>query len=288
LYSVYERSVLPYVKAWGLQLADKLQTRLPAEIRDMIYSYLWDRETIIAYPDLSKVAGGSKCLDDFCTCSTPHDSPTLPYFVQPTFMGPAIACEIVRALYDAFHSKGKVLTIRKPGHIKTAVTKDVFHVGLDPGQHLRSLVVRVKLDRLRKPRPTGCARTEVCRHDPTEKVYIKDDLQELLATLLYIKHKARFALWVAFFQRNIRVAVLEEALQVLGPVRRTFQRRGAIVNVHWHYRGFWAEGVDMPPDGVAVVKEMDDFFVIPRMAWKTNMIRFLLEVNLLASSRRPR
>jgi len=254
----------------------------------MIYSYLWDRETIIAYPDLSKVAGGSKCLDDLCTCSRPHDSPTLPYFVQPTFMGPAIACEIVRALYDAFHFKNEALTIRRPEHIKAAVTKDVFHVGLDPGQHLRSLVVRVKLDRLRKLR-RRCIWTDVCRHDPAEKVYIeKDDLLELLATLLYIKHKARFELRVVFFQRNIRVAVLEEALVVLEPVRRTFQRRGAVINVDWCYRGFWVGGVDTQPDGVLMTKEMDDFFVISRRSWRINMIQFLLEVNLFANSRRPR
>ena len=91
-------------------------------------------------------------------------------------------------------------------------------------------------------------RSEVCQHDSAERVYIeKDDLQELLATLLFIKHKAKFQLRIVFFQRNIRIVVLEEVLLALDAVRRTFQRRGATVNVDWCYRGHWVRGEDKFP-----------------------------------------
>jgi hypothetical protein len=184
-----------------------MQGRLPVELRNFVYHYLWDHATTInAYTDLAKVAGGSRSVDD-------GRSPlTLPHFIDPAFVGLATTREIVRALYDAYHAMEEPVFIRHPEHNKTAITTDVFGVGLDPAVHLKSLVVRIKLDRYRTSRPQHLA-TNKCRHTKAEKTYTKkNNLREWLRALLYIKHKANFELRVELIQRNVRIAVVKRCL----------------------------------------------------------------------------
>jgi hypothetical protein len=144
-------------------MAEDLQARLPAEIRAHIYNFLLDKDTTIAYPDLSKVATGTKCIDHPYRCNHPHKITVLPHFVNQDFVGAITSREVVRALYDAFHSKDGHLTVRLPEHIKSVIAKDRFHVGLDPGLYLRSLVLRFKLDRLRRRRLPHIP-TNICQH----------------------------------------------------------------------------------------------------------------------------
>lgn len=139
--------MVPYTRAWGLQLGEMMQARLPAELREMVYNCLWDTYSIYAYSYLLKLAGGSKCFGGvYCQCIHGHEDPVLPYFIRPDFVGASTAGEIVRALSDTFYYKGDVLMLRQPEHIKNAISKDVFHISLDPGQHLRSLFLRINLD----------------------------------------------------------------------------------------------------------------------------------------------
>jgi hypothetical protein len=86
-FSVQHRSIVPYCQAWNLQFADKMQARLPPEMRDLVYHHLWDKSTITSFPGLSMAAGGASCIDDVCHCSVPHKSLRLPHFIMPDFMG---------------------------------------------------------------------------------------------------------------------------------------------------------------------------------------------------------
>jgi len=38
--SVSESTIIPYAKAWNLSFAEKLQARLPRELRDLIYRWM--------------------------------------------------------------------------------------------------------------------------------------------------------------------------------------------------------------------------------------------------------
>jgi hypothetical protein len=222
------------------------------------------------------VAGGGSCIDDFCHCAIPHKNLVLPHFVKPEFMGKATAHEIVRALYEAFQSTGKHLTWRLPEYIKPAVSKDVFRVGLNPGSHLRSLVVRIKLDRLRK----AGQRFLPAKFRQVDKEYTsKDKLKEWLKALLYIQRKAMFELRIALFQRNIRVAVIQEVLGVLKDTRQTLQNRRVQVTVDWIYRNYWKHGREGRSEP-SLVRNMDDYFTLPRKTWKVNMMTFLYAVSI--------
>jgi hypothetical protein len=249
-------------------MAEEMQRRLPVELRNFVYKFLWDADTFAAFPDLLKVAGGSRCVDDG------RSTLTLPHFIDPKFVGLTTAREIVRALYDAVHLTGRMIIIRRPEHIKAAVTKDIFCVGLDPCVHLRSLIVRIDLDRLRTSRPLHKL-SGTCQHTAADKIYTKkNELKEWLRALLYIKHKSSFELFVELYQRNVRVAVVEEVLDVLGEVRRAMKARDADFFVDWNYRGEWlGAGWDDPLD-----YDVDDFYVLPRRTWKQNMLGFLVSV----------
>jgi hypothetical protein len=277
LFSVHHRSIVPYCQAWNLQFAEEIQARLPAEMRDLVYHHLWDKATITSSPGLSMVASGASCINNVCDCAIPHEDLVLPHFVKPDFMGKPTAREIVRALYEAFQSTEEHLSIRLPEYIKSAVTKDVFRVGLNPASHLRSLVVRIKLDRVR---------SLYSRYLPldvrvVDKRYTeKGMLKEWLKALLYIQSKARLELRIVLFQRNVRVAVIEEVLEVLKDTRQALQNRHVKITVDWTYRGYWKDGKKAYSEQ-PLVRNMDECFTLPRKTWRLNMFTFLYSVSIL-------
>jgi hypothetical protein len=249
-------------------------------MRDLVYHHLWDKSTITSFPGLSMVAGGASCIDDVCHCSVPHKNLRLPHFVMPDFMGKATAREIVRALYEAFQYTEEHLIVRVPEYIKSTVTKDVFRVGLSPGSHLRSLVVRIKLDRIRSPHPRYLPWNP---HIVNKRYTEKDMLKKWLKTLLYIQGKARFELRVVLFQRNIRVAVIDEVLEVMDDTRQALLNRHVKVTVDWIYRGYWTRG-KKACSGQSLVRNMDDYFTLARKTWKVNLMTFLYTVSMLKNA----
>lgn len=266
LRSISARSITPYCQTWNLQLAEEMQTHFPIELRDLVYGYLWDARTIDDFPDLWRVAGG-RCVNNG------HSALRLPHFISPDFMGLVTAREIVRALYSAFHSSAPGIVIR-PKHIKSAVTQDVFGVGLDPSMHLKSLTLELDLDHLRTSR-THHKLSSTCRHSDSEKAYTKrTNLKEWLKALLYVKYKSSFVLFVDLYQRNVRIAVLEEVLDDLGEVRRALKARNMYFFVNWTYRGRWlgSRWED------SMEQDLDDFYVLPRRIWKQNMLEILTSV----------
>lgn len=270
-HSLHGRAIIPYCQTWNRQFAEEMQRRLPVELRNMIYGYIWEKSMIARFPDLDSVVGGSRCVDD-----GRRPTLSLPHFVDPEFVGLATAREIVRSLYDAIHFTGRTIIVRRPEQIKTAVTKDGFCVGLDPSVHLRSITVHIDVDRLRTPRPTHELSAN-CQHTPADKVYTKrNELKAWLRGLLYIKHKSGFDLFVDLYQRNIRIAIIEEILDVFGEVHRAMETRGAEVFVGWFYHGK-TDGIDWDSDDEPCW-DLDDFYLLPRRVWKQNMLGYLLEV----------
>lgn len=139
LCSMSEGTIIPYCQTWNLQFAEEMQGRLPVELRNMICQYLWDGDTFAAFPDLQKVAGGSRSVDDS------RSKLTLPLFIDPKYVGLTTARETVRAFYNAVHLTRHMIIVHRPEHIKAAVTQDVFRVGLDPSVHLISSYASISI-----------------------------------------------------------------------------------------------------------------------------------------------
>ncbi|KAL5120827.1 hypothetical protein ACEQ8H_001308 [Pleosporales sp. CAS-2024a] len=262
LRGIRQNSIMPYCRAWNRQVGEKMQARFPVELRTMVYTYLWDRGTILAFPDLSKVAGGSKRLENA----------RLPHFVNAEFMGLPTARETIRVLYDAMYAIGMSVVVRLPEQLMAAVSKDVFQVGLDPREQLRSLHIRLKLDRLRKPRQMTPPLP--INHEQTN--YIREtELKAWLKTLLGVKHRKNFDLHITLYQRNIRIAVIEEVLTALTSIRKSIISQGGNVDIGWIYRGEWKDGVNNELDDdwdEGCAWEMNDFFRMEPHIWRAGFL----------------
>lgn len=182
----------------------------------------------------------------------------------------------MRALYDAFHTEANGPIVRAPEHIKSAVSKDMFQVGLDPGLHLRSLDLRIKLDKLRLPRVHHVP-TSNCQHADVERVYTNGpQLKTWLNALKCIEYRAGFGLNIFPFQRNIRLAVLEEVLSHVAGIRRFLQARKIAFTIDWVYRGQWDKGTESKAAVYDVVDTMDIFYDLPRKDWRLYFLDTLI------------
>jgi hypothetical protein len=242
------------------------------------------RRDLGSVADVARVAGGAKCLDGRCRREWSHNSPVLPHLVKIEYMGRTAAQEIVRALYEAFHSRNMPLTVRMPQHIKSAVSQDTFRVGIDPGLHLRSLIIRIRLDRPRKPKRLHCESIDDYEHTQVERIYTEvEKLQPWLKALLYVKCKAKFELQIELLQRNIRVSIIEEALLALADVRKTMQDRHAEVTIDWIYLGNLIRGQSNDEAGYIVSRCVDDFYCLSRRLWRATMGLFLIAVGVVGN-----
>ncbi|KAF2822874.1 hypothetical protein CC86DRAFT_409650 [Ophiobolus disseminans] len=234
LPGVYERSILPYLKAWNLKFTEDMQTRLPRELRDMIYDSLWDRETRLAASLLNDMARGAYSQDED-TLLYLYDYHHLPHFLSLQYVGPKIALEVAEALYKSYVGAGFILW--SPSWIHRVLTTDCFYVGLTPKDILRDLSIHCKIDSYRTPRVQH-AMTKNCRHTAVDKAYIdRKLLKKEFNELLSIKNNSNFKLHILLLQRYIRINVIAEVVNVLREVRAAFIAEGAEVNIVWTYRG---------------------------------------------------
>jgi len=230
--SVHETTIIPYAKSWNLAFADQIQTRLPPELRNMIWEWVWDD---VAFDDhfddlLLKNEETARCKHSPCNCNTTFD-PNIPHYLQLAFVGATTAREIVETMYK----NSPLYWTARTNTIKDVLFHDPFHVGFNPLSTIRKLYVDCKIDNYRTPRKCF-RRNRTCEHKPAERAYIKrSELKASFDHLLAVPKKAGFDLSVTFYQRNVRLAVLEEALETFRDVYLAFQDAGATLDVDWQY-----------------------------------------------------
>lgn len=143
-------------KAPPVKLIEVILTRLPRELRDHIYSFVWDSETVqsLEYPSLYPLAN-VKCMglsnpghEAYCICS--KDFPyKLPPFTRPKFVGYLFAREIVQSLY----ATGRNIEVVHSALIDRFLHRDVFHLGVTPASvNLRELRVKISVNERDWPR----------------------------------------------------------------------------------------------------------------------------------------
>ncbi|KAF1849194.1 uncharacterized protein K460DRAFT_365107 [Cucurbitaria berberidis CBS 394.84] len=302
LADVYRDTIIPYSKTWNQQFAAQIQTRLPPEVRDMIYHHLWnidprrsfpntiarsqirssrdhteftwDSDTITLYPSLagfarSTVRGDKNDIRQLCERSF------LPHYICEEYVGPTTATEVVLSMYKAFGTAGFLLC--QSHRIERVLTEDCFDVGLDPLSAIRQLTVHCKMDRYRTPPPKHPLFFG-CNHKISELAYVrKKALKADFGPLLDVKKKSGFKLHILLIQRVVRIDVLAEFIETLSEIYEAFCKNGACVTVSWTYRGHWHPN-QMIPDEDLVIKDITTFFDMPREVWAYNMSRFLQKV----------
>lgn len=207
-----------------------MQAKLPPELREMVYSYLLDAETR-SRPAVRAVISGEEDHDSFH--ENHHEEFNIPRFMRPGYVGASVALEVVHALYKAF-DVGKIV-ITSPRQIFNALFTDRFDVGLQPFSILRAVTIHCMLDGYRTP-PMHHPLTNRCKHTWKEHHYPRRaELTEHFQKLLLIENKEDFKLRIVLIQRNVRIAILAEAIVTLRGIRRQLIEDGAEVSLAWAY-----------------------------------------------------
>lgn len=138
--SLTGNTIVPYSKAWNLKLADKMQTALPPEVRNIIYSYLLDDNMWSKYQhDIAAVTSVVSTDIVHCRCMY-HDQgrPRVPHFLLLEYTGGPTTLGIVEQLYNDDWFKCRMLYGQTAG-LESLVHNDAFVAGFDPFLNIRSL-----------------------------------------------------------------------------------------------------------------------------------------------------
>ncbi|KAF1954664.1 hypothetical protein CC80DRAFT_595068 [Byssothecium circinans] len=273
--SQFQTAVDAYSKAWNLRFADAMQTKLPAELREMVYNFLWEG---------SKDAAGKN--DEAAALwyathpglSVYEDRHVLPHWIDTAHVGPATAFEIIQAWYRAGNTPGH--RVYGPQNIEKFLCDDVFHIGFHPSTEVRSVVVYCMVDRCRLSRVCKHNRRRSgCQHTASERSYTNQaELQRCFDSLFKIKNKNQLVVRIELTQCYIRIGVMEEVLKSIGHAYRTLREAGAILTVTWSYCGKWGDwerGYSGPKDCDHLYMKMDSYFDLSVEQWRADFRSFL-------------
>lgn len=273
--SLTEGTIIPYSKAWNRKFAEQIQATFPLEIRSMIHDYLLDSVMWDEYEYALQAVTSAVPPDvGHCRCLI-HGNGQLrvPHYLFAKYMGSETAQEIVGKLYRSNWFKEQTLYGIAPS-LHNLIHKDAFGAGFDPASCIKSLDVVCLVDEHRQP-PTSHARNETCQHTPYERKYIHgDQLKSDFDHLLEVVHNPNFqCLEVTFIQRNIRIDVLEEALETFANVHQAFKTAGISMRIQWMYTSPTCDGMHEHS------RNLGKFFSDPRSTWKRRMFEFLEKVS---------
>lgn len=238
LFEAARKTVLPYSQACSQAFAAELIARLPREVRDMVYAYLWPDE--FGY-DMKMMTG---LLYEGKQTRRTHKVP----IIDPSYVGSEMAREVVEAIYQnescgsgRFFGE-RVFCATSPHTLRRLICDDTFGVGLDPANHLRSMSIKYHID-------------ELMVHDGFyNRTYSLKQITRSFSALLRVVKKRGFELEIELTQQRVRLNMWNEWFEALRPIVNTFEEGGATVTINWKYDGiqddsvknqYWRPLVDM-------------------------------------------
>lgn len=219
-----------------------------------------------------------------CCITTSHGLPRLPHYLYPQYMGNETASEVVEKLYSSSWFADKTFYGRT-FDLKYLLHDDPFDTGFDVAPHIRNLSISCFVDRYRMPR-RECGRNDLCWHSPYERRYLdQDELRKEFDELIGLEENKGFqSLEITFVQRNIRVDILEEALETFSEVYRAYRSVPRVsVRVEWLYLDATCSGFLHSHK-----RHLGKFFTEPRHTWKHRMLQFLERVRPKTSRSRQK
>jgi hypothetical protein len=202
-------ATLLYAQAWNQSFAEDVLTRLPRELRDMVYTYLWTTESLESTNLF--LAQDPECMR----------IQTRPYIIDSAYVGGEMAAEILELFYQLTSGVAGACHLEWPEQVRGVIHHDVAGLGLIAANLLRALYIRLDLEFLTTH---GTRRFDVSR------------LEYFLARLYDIKKKEGFKLHFELQQHRIRLKQWEQGFRVLAPICRVFEAAGAEVHTSWTYR----------------------------------------------------
>jgi hypothetical protein len=247
-----------------------MQATFPLEIRGMIYDHLGSDMYDKHHYAIQAVMSAVPPEIGHCRCLTHgHGLPRVPHYLFEEYVGRKTAQEIVGTLYRSnWFAEQTVYTLTTD--LVNIIRKDAFGAGFDPATCIRDLDVGCLVDAYRQT-PLLCCGSQECQHTPYDRRYIdqgrlRSDFEHLLAI---VRNKDLRHLEVTFIQRNVRVDVLEEALEAFAKIYQAFKNAGIDMRIRWGYSAVLCDGLHGHERNLA------KFFSDPRSTWKQRMRRFL-------------
>ncbi|KAI4690428.1 hypothetical protein J4E81_007581 [Alternaria sp. BMP 2799] len=176
---------------WNLQFAREIETRLPTELRAMIFDYIWDNKAFKYYEESMQY----RLNPESCR----SDVPELPHFIQSRFMGLKIAHEVMVKWYEVQPDRSdsgsypdidgfgpvEYITIASTERV---VCQDIWDVGLIPADVLQSLYV--------------------CLWESNTDIDAEGET--LVKTLMSIRKKRNFSLHIELVQQEVRLNLYDD------------------------------------------------------------------------------
>ncbi|KAF1995295.1 hypothetical protein P154DRAFT_526490 [Amniculicola lignicola CBS 123094] len=248
-----------YSQSWNLKLASEIRSRLPREIRDLIYEQVWTiRDTVQAYQLTRLVRGQEECPGRPCTCLRDR---AYPHILNPAFVGAEIALEAVESFYK--YLPAYMSELEDPSHIKAFLYTDALHLGFQPVTAVRSMGIICRTD-------------YYINYDPKSwdaaPIKNKADLEASFKLLLNIVIKRGFKLRVLISQRVIRLLILNEFLEIIKPILLKLRDEGVKVELAFAYRQD-----KHCPEYSDLEWSMNSALDQPLEAWKPQLIEYLDE-----------
>jgi hypothetical protein len=267
-----QSTIETYSRTTYIDIAHRMQSKLPRELRDMINAQLWDpnlkdhmRPTGNA-DDLARIFR-TKCPGQPCECLK---GVILHPWVDLTCVGHATALESAEMIYRLVVG----MYADSPEMITQQLYADPFHVGFEPLLVTDTFTIEINIDYcLRKQRRS---REAVENKSHTEAYSMLDTMAEAVQHMLKIPRKRDFVLDVTFEQRYIRPNVLNEVLNVFRPIIEALEMEEADINLCFvHHNTRYATD----PERTKFVWDLSDVYKCSAEEWQEDLITALDKVS---------
>ncbi|KAF2729768.1 hypothetical protein EJ04DRAFT_59193 [Polyplosphaeria fusca] len=208
------------------QLCQAVYTKLPRELRDEVYQYLWsdlrDRQWV-----KQRLSLWSSPYT-YCLNNQRH------IFFDPDYMGIEVARESLDTLNRCFHISP---LIKADQNISLYLNTDVFGLGAAPKSAARQIGIRIDLH---PPEPAEESETKP-RGDAAD-----DWAAENFAHLLEVEQKSRLRLFVGIWiwGRAVGLAQIEKMMAILRPVLTSLRDDAAETTIRLSFMKplYWDNG----------------------------------------------
>ena len=266
---------------------DKFHTTLPPELREMVYDYVWDEpmlrlvfDDVTLYEKTSNTTsfprsfastghrGQNKinlapwsvpCMGDNCRCFLWWE---LPLWVQHQYVGMDVAKEVTKAYYRKM--SGRQLDANNLHELTHFLSKDHFHLGVKPLDHIRRLELTLA--------PDATIQDGGRSKDPIQSKGGLDVFQHHLEKLLDVRVKKGFHLTIKL-EWNGALIYCTPVLQRSRRVVNALMKEGVVVTVVVWEKSQQEEYI------------VSDYYALAPEAWQAKWIKKVREDQRLEGHR---
>jgi hypothetical protein len=255
MQSELKASIDSYSKAWTLPYVTDMYEHITREVREMIYTQIWDTEYL--------GTTGSRKMRNHATSSDNFRPEEFLHVIRLEFVGYEVAREVVEAWYQAVarpeeDSRALEVSWIGGGALKRVISQDIFKLCVIPATVLRKLHFTFPLESILLHQTIGRFskfRNAISRQKAFEPLY-------------KIKRKFGFQLKIALQASTIKLNLWPEIFDLLGPIVKSFEKEGASTIVEIVFGGFEHVVLNV----TSLVRSYDPF------TWRQDVVKFYDEV----------